>query len=67
MNRRSFLSTSALTGSGLLILPSGVLAASPNNKLNIALIGVWIFLSRQMQGGAGKAMGFGNSGNSSSS
>src|SRR4051794_41351792 len=26
----------------------------------IALIGVWIFLSRQMQGGAGKAMGFGN-------
>jgi len=24
----------------------------------IALIGVWIFLSRQMQGGAGKAMGF---------
>ncbi len=25
----------------------------------IALIGVWIFLSRQMQGGAGKAMGFG--------
>src|SRR6202451_2329424 len=27
----------------------------------IALIGVWIFLSRQMQGGAGKAMGFGKS------
>src|SRR5579871_2763940 len=27
----------------------------------IALIGVWIFLSRQMQGGAGKAMGFGQS------
>src|SRR3954449_8961256 len=27
----------------------------------IALIGVWIFLSRQMQGGAGKAMGFGES------
>src|SRR3569833_2011906 len=25
----------------------------------IALIGVWVFLSRQMQGGAGKAMGFG--------
>src|SRR5476651_1370570 len=28
----------------------------------IALIGVWIFLSRQMQGGAGKALGFGKSG-----
>src|SRR5438067_1161498 len=27
----------------------------------IALIGVWIFLSRQMQGVAGKAMGFGKS------
>src|SRR5712672_3207239 len=27
----------------------------------IALIGVWIFLSRQMQGGASKAMGFGKS------
>jgi cell division protease FtsH len=27
----------------------------------LALIGVWIFLSRQMQGGAGKAMGFGKS------
>src|SRR3979490_239988 len=27
----------------------------------IALIGVWIFLSRQVQGGAGKAMGFGKS------
>jgi cell division protease FtsH len=27
----------------------------------VALIGVWIFLSRQMQGGAGKALGFGKS------
>jgi cell division protease FtsH len=27
----------------------------------LALIGVWVFLSRQMQGGAGKAMGFGKS------
>ncbi|MEY3553286.1 MAG: hypothetical protein RL735_1634 [Pseudomonadota bacterium] len=27
----------------------------------IAFLGVWIFLSRQMQGGAGKAMGFGKS------
>src|SRR3979411_2455772 len=28
----------------------------------IALIGVWIFLSRQMQGAGGKALGFGKSG-----
>ena len=43
MERRGFLSTTALTGAGLLILPSGVLAGknSPGNKLNIALIGVW--------------------------
>jgi cell division protease FtsH len=27
----------------------------------LALIGLWIFLSRQMEGGAGKAMGFGKS------
>ena len=27
----------------------------------VAFIGVWIFLSRQMQGGAGRAMGFGKS------
>jgi cell division protease FtsH len=27
----------------------------------LALIAVWVFLSRQMQGGAGKAMGFGKS------
>jgi cell division protease FtsH len=27
----------------------------------IALIGVWLFLSRRMQGGAGKAMDFGKS------
>ncbi|MFZ5732494.1 MAG: ATP-dependent zinc metalloprotease FtsH [Pseudomonadota bacterium] len=27
----------------------------------LALIGVWVFMSRQMQGGAGKAMGFGKS------
>ena len=27
----------------------------------LLLIGVWVFLSRQMQGGAGKAMGFGKS------
>ena len=43
MKRRGFLSTSALTTAGLTILPSGLLrgAASPNSKLNIALIGVW--------------------------
>lgn len=43
MNRRSFLNSSTLTGAGLLILPGGILkgASSPNNKLNIALIGVW--------------------------
>lgn len=43
MNRRSFLNSSTLTGAGLLILPSGIRAGitSPNNKLNIALIGVW--------------------------
>jgi len=27
----------------------------------VAILGVWIFLSRQMQGGAGRAMGFGKS------
>jgi predicted dehydrogenase len=43
MQRRGFLSTTALTGAGLLILPSGSRAGqnSPNNKLNVALIGVW--------------------------
>ena len=44
MQRRGFLNTSALTGAGMLILPGGVLAGknSPNNKLNIALIGVCV-------------------------
>lgn len=43
MNRRDFLSRSTLAGTGLLLLPSGIMAGtrSPNNKLNIALIGVW--------------------------
>ncbi|MEI8037228.1 MAG: Gfo/Idh/MocA family oxidoreductase [Verrucomicrobiota bacterium] len=43
MQRRGFLSTTALTGAGLLILPSGARAGknSPGNKLNVALIGVW--------------------------
>jgi predicted dehydrogenase len=41
MNRRKFINTSALAG--LTLLPSGTLRGqnSPNNKLNIALIGVW--------------------------
>ncbi len=43
MQRRNFLNTTALTGAGLALLPSGILFGknSPNNKLNIALIGVW--------------------------
>jgi predicted dehydrogenase len=43
LNRRQFLRTSAVTGAGLLILPSGTLFGQnrPGNKLNIALIGVW--------------------------
>ncbi|MFC1498184.1 Gfo/Idh/MocA family protein [Verrucomicrobiota bacterium] len=43
LTRRTFLKSSAITGAGLTILPSGLLAAgnSPNEKLNIALIGVW--------------------------
>jgi predicted dehydrogenase len=43
MKRRGFINTTAFTGAGLLILPSGVMAGNnpPGNKLNIALIGVW--------------------------
>jgi len=43
MNRRDFIKNAAITGAGLLILPSGSLrgATAPSNKLNIALIGVW--------------------------
>ncbi|NLH43500.1 MAG: Gfo/Idh/MocA family oxidoreductase [Planctomycetes bacterium] len=43
MKRRDFLKTAATTGTGLLIVPSGVLsgANAPSNKLNIALIGTW--------------------------
>ncbi len=43
MKRRNFLNTTAITSAGLTLLPSGLLrgAASPNNKLNVALIGVW--------------------------
>jgi len=40
--RREFLKTSALAGAGVVILRSGILQAggSPNDKLNIAVIGV---------------------------
>ncbi|MCX5683815.1 MAG: Gfo/Idh/MocA family oxidoreductase [Planctomycetota bacterium] len=43
MNRREFITTAAVAGAGLLILPSGVRGGekAPSNKLNIALIGVW--------------------------
>ncbi len=42
MNRRDFISTSAAAGAGTLILPRYAQAQkSPNEKLNIALIGVW--------------------------
>ncbi len=42
MQRRQFLKSAIATGTGLIILPSGTLrGASPGNKLNIALIGVW--------------------------
>ena len=39
--RRAFLKAAAAAGAGLVILPSGVVtgADSPNNKLNIAMIG----------------------------
>ncbi|MBN2031266.1 Gfo/Idh/MocA family oxidoreductase [bacterium] len=43
MERRRFLKSTAVAGSGLLILPSGVLFGqdAPSNKLNIALIGAY--------------------------
>ena len=42
MNRRTFLKQSTALGTGLTILKSGILKAgnSPNEKLNIAIIGV---------------------------
>jgi hypothetical protein len=42
MNRRTFLKQSTALGAGLTILKSGILKAgnSPNEKLNIAVIGV---------------------------
>jgi predicted dehydrogenase len=41
MPRRTFMKSAAVTGASLTILPGGLLAASPNNKLNVALIGTW--------------------------
>ena len=43
VQRRQFLTSSAMAGAGLLILPSGSLmgANAPSNKLNIGLIGAY--------------------------
>ncbi|NCO42400.1 MAG: gfo/Idh/MocA family oxidoreductase [Armatimonadetes bacterium CG_4_10_14_3_um_filter_66_18] len=43
MQRRQFLKSTAVTGTGLLFLPASTLRGedAPSNKLNIALIGVW--------------------------
>ena len=42
VNRRTFLTQTAALGAGITILKSGILQAgkSPNEKLNIAVIGV---------------------------
>lgn len=43
VDRRQFLKTSATAGAGLMILPSGSLfgSSTPNNKLNVAIIGAY--------------------------
>jgi predicted dehydrogenase len=43
MTRRNFMQRSAVTGAGLLILPSGTVFGknAPSNRLNIALIGAY--------------------------
>ena len=43
VQRRQFLKSSAAAGLGFFVLPSGMLSAgnSPNNKLNVAMIGTW--------------------------
>ncbi|MHC4173049.1 MAG: Gfo/Idh/MocA family protein [Planctomycetota bacterium] len=43
IQRRQFLKSTAATGIGLVVLPSGILsgANAPSNKLNIAMIGTW--------------------------
>ena len=42
INRRTFLKQSSVIGTGLTVLPSGIIRAaqSPNDKLNIAIVGV---------------------------
>lgn len=41
ISRRRFLGKTAVLGAGLTILPSGLLrGASPNEKVNVALVGV---------------------------
>jgi len=43
IQRREFLKSTAATGIGLLVLPTGTLsgANAPSNKLNVAMIGTW--------------------------
>ncbi len=41
MQRRDFLKTAAMAGTGWSIVPSSVLTGAPSNKLNVALIGTW--------------------------
>ena len=41
IRRRQFLKAAAGLGAGLTILPNGLRAGAPSNKLNIALIGTW--------------------------
>ena len=43
MKRRQFLTSTALTGAGLMMLPRTALfgANAPNNKLNVGLVGTW--------------------------
>ncbi len=43
VSRRRFLKSAATAGAGVMILPSGTLfgANTPNNKLNVALVGAW--------------------------
>lgn len=40
LDRREFLKESAALGAGLTVLPSGILSAAPNDRLNIAGVGV---------------------------
>ena len=43
IERRQFLQSAAIAGAGLVILPGGTLrgANTPNNRLNVAVIGAW--------------------------